>query len=296
MSKKYKVSEIFYSPQGEGRYTGQLTAWVRAFTCNLQCNGFGQKDPTDPASYILPYKTFDVSNIKRIEDLPVFDYGCDSSYSWSAKFKHLCPDLTSDEIATRLLDLLPGRSFKQKHTNIHLAFTGGEPLLPKGQLMIMDALDSLYLQGEFPINITIETNGTQKLTDDFQEFVNAWYWDMNDKSEEMFFSISPKLFNVSGESRDKAIDESAIKTYKDMPGQLKFVVNESDSSWKEMEEVIEIYNDNGVFLPVWIMPVGATAESQNTDHIKRIALKAMANGYNISARVHTYIFGNQIGT
>jgi len=46
--KKYYYSEIFHSIQGEGHYTGVPTAWIRFFLCNLQCNGFGQINPTDP--------------------------------------------------------------------------------------------------------------------------------------------------------------------------------------------------------------------------------------------------------
>jgi len=48
--KKHAFSEIFYSIQGEGEYTGVPTAWLRFFLCNLQCNGFGQKDPTDEST------------------------------------------------------------------------------------------------------------------------------------------------------------------------------------------------------------------------------------------------------
>ena len=44
--KKYYYSEIFYSIQGEGHYTGYPTLWLRLWACNLQCHGFGQKDPT----------------------------------------------------------------------------------------------------------------------------------------------------------------------------------------------------------------------------------------------------------
>ena len=43
-------SEIFRSIQGEGIYTGVPTVWLRMFGCNLECNGFGQDDPTDPDS------------------------------------------------------------------------------------------------------------------------------------------------------------------------------------------------------------------------------------------------------
>ena len=44
-------SEIFRSIQGEGVYTGVPTVWLRSFGCNLECNGVGQEDPTDPDSY-----------------------------------------------------------------------------------------------------------------------------------------------------------------------------------------------------------------------------------------------------
>ena len=60
--KKYYYSEIFHSIQGEGHYTGIPTAWIRFFLCNLQCSGFGQKDPTDPSTYDLPFQDFDAEN------------------------------------------------------------------------------------------------------------------------------------------------------------------------------------------------------------------------------------------
>lgn len=295
-ANKYKISEIFYSPQGEGRYTGQLTSWVRTFSCNLQCSGFGQKDPTDPSTYILPYKDFDLTSIKKLEELPVFDYGCDSSYSWSARYKHLCPTMTAKEIALGMISQLPGKTLWQKKANnfIHVAFTGGEPLLPKGQLMIAEVIENLRRMNQFPEKVTIETNGTQELSSDFEYMMALNYTGMY----EMFASVSPKLFNVSGEVRKDTINEKAIKSYSRSfrSGQLKFVVNNTDAAWKEMEEVITIYRDNGVFYPVYVMPVGATAEQQGSEHIKEIAYRAMNSGYNIAARVHTYIFGNVIGS
>ena len=55
VERKYHYSEIFHSIQGEGHYTGVPTAWLRFFLCNLQCNGFGQVDPTDPSKTIEGY-------------------------------------------------------------------------------------------------------------------------------------------------------------------------------------------------------------------------------------------------
>ena len=63
---KYLYSEIFDSVQGEGEYTGYPTAWLRFFLCNLQCNGFGQEDPTDPSTYQLPYEEIDITDKKNV--------------------------------------------------------------------------------------------------------------------------------------------------------------------------------------------------------------------------------------
>ena len=64
----YAYSEIFDSIQGEGEYTGYPTAWLRFYLCNLQCNGFSQDDPTDPSTYKLPYKDFDIIEIKDLKE------------------------------------------------------------------------------------------------------------------------------------------------------------------------------------------------------------------------------------
>lgn len=37
MVKKYKVSEVFLSPQGEGNRTGRLYVFIRLSECNLRC-------------------------------------------------------------------------------------------------------------------------------------------------------------------------------------------------------------------------------------------------------------------
>ena len=49
-----------------------------------------------------------------------------------------------------------------------------------------------------------------------------------------------------------------------------------------------------VNFPVSIMPVGATVEGQKLVD-SQVATEAVARGYHISARVHTYLWGNKIG-
>ena len=123
-------SEIFKSIQGEGHYTGVPTVWLRMFGCNLECNGFGQDDPTNPDSYVLPYQDFDLIDIKNVEDLPVWKYGCDSSYSWSKKFSKIQKSGEPDEVAKLLYDLM-------NDLRTHIAFTGGEPMMKAAQKNIV---------------------------------------------------------------------------------------------------------------------------------------------------------------
>ena len=40
---KIKVSELFYSLQGEGMFVGVPSVFLRTFGCNFTCSGFGMK-------------------------------------------------------------------------------------------------------------------------------------------------------------------------------------------------------------------------------------------------------------
>ena len=39
---KLRYSEAFYSVQGEGRFVGVPSIFLRVFGCNFECAGFGQ--------------------------------------------------------------------------------------------------------------------------------------------------------------------------------------------------------------------------------------------------------------
>ena len=295
--RKYHYSEIFHSIQGEGHYTGVPTAWLRFFLCNLQCNGFGQKDPTNPDTYELPFEDFDISTVKRVEDLPVWEKGCDSSYTWAKKFKGLMGHETPTVLANKIVDILkndsnPDGKFLHPVANQHqhLCFTGGEPLMVTAQAATMAIYKELKRQNNLPGSITYETNGTQTLKEPFKE------WIKNCETE-IFFSVSPKLFTVSGEKTAKAIKPENVAEYYKLrkTGQLKFVVGHTDREWEEMETTIDMFRNAGVEWPVWVMPTGAREEEQ-TRGAGKVAEKAFKKGYNVAARVHVYLFGNAIGT
>lgn len=332
--KQYQYSEIFGDTfQGEGRYTGVPTVWVRFWGCNFDCAGFGQDNPTDPSTYILDYETVDVSSIKRMEDLPVFNRGCDSSYSWAKKFAHLAHRDTAAGICDKLEAFLktpsnPEGKFLHPRSKqmTHLAFTGGEPMM--SQNAIVDIMLEFARRGNMPKNVTVETNGTQRARDAITQYISGHFEDnaepsvekwsqsfyMRDlvdtlssnfsdlpadkealRGVEWFWSISPKLY-LSGEKWDDAIKPEIVESYKNLSdyGQLKYVCDGSERAWEEVEKATDLFRAQGINWPVWIMPVGATVAGQNLVAAK-VAEEACRRGYNVAARVHAYVFANIIG-
>lgn len=293
-------SESFFSSQGEALYTGVPTAWLRLFACNLNCDGFFQKDPTDPTSYELPYKDFDPKTVNRLEDLPVWSKGCDSSYSWSKKYKHLTYQKSPKEVALEIMGRItnkynPNGSFihETSKQHIHMCFTGGEPLLPVNQRAVCNVLKAFEELGNLPKFITFETNGTQLLTQETKDCLDSLIWN---RGGEVTFSVSPKLFTVSGEKATKAIRPDVLAQYNNYThtGYLKFVVGTEQRQWDELDEVIKKFRDAGCIYDVWIMPLGSLEEQQQAT-AGEIANMALERGYNVAARVHCYLWGNKIG-
>jgi len=291
-----KYSETFFSAQGEGQYVGIPSLWMRFFLCNLQCNGFGQKDPTDPSTYDLPYEKIDITNIDSVFDLPVFDKGCDSSYTWSKKFKHLITDKTVTEAVDELTALLPHGKFMHPVTQqeSHMVFTGGEPMLKNTQPGMIEIIEEFKRRNNQPLNVTVETNGTKPITDEFAEWIKREY--TNWVGREWYWSISPKLWSTAGEESKKAIKPEVVGKYAEVSpaGQLKYVVNGTDESWREVEENTKLFREAGCNYPVWIMGVGGTYEGLVQTEAT-IADEAIRRGYFYTSRVHVHIYGNAIG-
>ena len=292
-----KYSETFYSAQGEGQYVGIPSLWMRFFLCNLQCNGFGQKDPTNPDTYELPYETIDITNIDNVFDLPVFEKGCDSSYTWSKKYKHLITDKTVEEAVDELTVLLPHSQFVHPVTgqSAHMVFTGGEPMLKNTQPGMINIIEEFKRRKNQPMNVTVETNGTKPITDEFAEWIQREYSRWAD-GREWYWSLSPKLWATAGEKSKKAIKPEVIGRYAEVSphGQLKFVVNGTDESWREVEENTKLFREAGCDFPVWIMGVGGTFEGLIQTEAT-IADEAIQRGYRYTSRVHVHIYGNAIG-
>jgi len=243
------------------------------------------------------FEDFDVDSVKQVEDLPVWEKGCDSSYTWAKKFKKLMGHETPTVLADKIVNILKTDTnmnglflHPNSRQHQHLCFTGGEPLMITGQAASMGIYKELEKRANLPSSMTFETNGTQKLTEPFKQWVK-------DIPEEIFFSVSPKLFTVSGEKTEKAIKPENVKEYAECSnrGQLKFVVGSARREWEELENTVRKFREADIDWPVWIMPTGAREEEQ-TETAGKVAEEAFKRGYNVAARVHVYLFGNAIGT
>ena len=215
---KLKVSELFYSAQGEGRFVGVPSVFLRTYGCNFTCSGFGcapgvqSTEADEVAKNIHLYTDF--------LELPLVNTGCDSYASWHPAFKDLSHTLTHDDLIEKMLVLTPNKQWEQHNGNdVHLVITGGEPLLgwQRGyeELLSQGGMSDLK-------NITFETNGTQKLQPKFKEYLTDWAFGSDER--EITFSVSPKL-SASGESWSDAIKPEIVIDYQTYGTvYLKFVV------------------------------------------------------------------------
>ena len=282
---KIKIAELFYSIQGEGRYMGVPSVFLRTFGCNFKCQGFGM--PRGELSTEADELGQVAHMFNKYEELPLVSTGCDSYASWHPDFKELSPMLTSDAIVNRIMEILPHNEWLDEH----LVITGGEPLLG-WQRAYPDLLEHPKMQGLK--EITFETNGTQKLTPEFKEFLTLWQMPGVDFKREITFSVSAKL-PCSGEKWEEAILPEVVCEYEDVgTAYLKFVIATEEDRDYALKAASE-YRAAGFRGHVYLMPVGGV-ESVYAMNNKNVALLAMKHGLRYSDRLQVPLFKNEWGT
>jgi organic radical activating enzyme len=283
--QKIKIAELFYSLQGEGKYVGTPSVFLRTFGCNFTCGGFGM-----PKGELSNERfTIQPDQYKKYDDLPLVHTGCDSYASWDVRFKDLSPLMTTEAIAEKIVDMLPEKKWSKEH----LVITGGEPLLgwqrAFPELLTHESMKNLKY-------VTFETNGTQKISDDFKKFLFNYSNKYGMGDAEFTFSVSAKL-SASGESWEDAILPEVVNTYSTY-GQvyLKFVIDK-DTDIEEVERAVKAYRDYGLGLDcdVYLMPVGGT-DVKYFSNYKQVAEMAMKKGWKYSPRLQVDIWRNAWGT
>jgi organic radical activating enzyme len=260
--------------------------FLRTYGCNFTCAGFGcapgekSTGADDVAEVVHMYPTFN--------DLPLVETGCDSYASWHPAYKHLSPTQTTEELVERMLALTPNNMWQQNNGNdVHLVITGGEPLL--GWQRAYPDLLSHASMGKLK-EITFETNGTQKLTPEFKEYLTDW----NDWDRELTFSVSAKL-SCSGESRHEAIQPEIVCEYQDVGNTYLKLVIATEQDAEEALETVDIYRAAGFTGHVYLMPIGGV-ESVYALNNRAVANFAMKNGLRYSDRLQVPLFKNEWGT
>ena len=281
---KIKIAELFYSIQGEGRYMGVPSVFLRTFGCNFKCAGFGMprgelSKEADEVAVMNAMHPF-----QKYEELPLVSTGCDSYASWHPDFKNLSPMLTSEAITDRIMEILPHGEWLDEH----LVITGGEPLLG-WQRAYPDLLNNPKMKALK--EITFETNGTQKLTPEFKGYLAKWN---SEVGKELTFSVSAKL-PCSGEKWEEAILPEVVCEYEEVgTAYLKFVIATEEDRDYALKAASE-YRAAGFKGHVYLMPVGGV-ESVYTLNNKAVALMAMKHGLRYSDRLQVPLFKNEWGT
>ena len=284
---KIKIAELFYSIQGEGRYMGVPSVFLRTFGCNFKCAGFGMERPMLSTEADDLASIHELNPFSRYEDLPLVSTGCDSYASWHPDFKNLSPMLTTDAIVARIMEILPHGEWQDEH----LVITGGEPLLG-WQRAYKDLLEHPQMAGLK--EITFETNGTQPLTEEFKEYLVQWQMPNLDFAREITFSVSAKL-PCSGEKWEEAILPEVVCEYEDFgTAYLKFVIS-NEQDFADAECAIAAYRATGFKGHVYLMPVGGV-ESVYAMNNKNVAVLAMKHGLRYSDRLQVPLFKNEWGT
>ena len=283
---KLKIAELFYSIQGEGRYMGVPSVFLRTFGCNFKCAGFGMPQgqvSTEADDVARTHK--EIETFFKYEELPLVSTGCDSYASWHPDFKDLSPMLESDAIVDRIMEILPFNEWRDEH----LVITGGEPLLG-WQRAYPDLLEHPSMAGLK--EITFETNGTQALTPEFKRYLGEWTATMWNR--EVTFSVSTKL-SCSGETREEALQPEVVCEYQSVGNTYLKLVVATEDDVEEALWTIKAYRQAGFTGHVYLMPTGGV-ESVYALNNRRVADLAMLHGLRYSDRLQVPLFKNEWGT
>lgn len=286
---KIKVSELFYSIQGEGRYQGVPSVFLRTFGCNFKCPGFGLPHGEKTTEVEPIIKNLD--KYKSYDELPLVSTGCDSYAAVYPEFKKLSPYYQVDELAQKIVDILPYKGWRDEH----LVITGGEPLL--GWQKAYPSLLDHPLMNDLK-EITFETNGSQELSQELSDYLHDWQenknWTLARGYDSVTFSVSAKL-SVSGEKREEAIRPEVVCQYQSVGHTYLKLVIASQEDCDEALEVIKLYRDAGFTGNVYLMPVGGV-ESVYSLNNRTVAEFAMKHGLRYSDRIQVPLFKNAWGT
>ena len=210
--------EHFFSIQGEGRYVGVPSLFLRFGGCNMRCEGFGCSQETPNGTTVI---------------------GCDTVYAVNRE--HFAANWIEIREAQQLIGIL---DLYELPSNVDIVLTGGEPLMYADDSLFITFLEAMVARGQ---RVTFETNGSMMV--DFEKFPVY---------KACVFALSIKLENSGEayNKRIKANTIFSLAT-NSKEAFFKFSID-ADSINIGLDEQIEEIISHSPNTQVYCMPVGGS--------------------------------------
>ena len=217
----FYLTEQFFSIQGEGKYAGVPSYFLRTGGCNLNCPGFGA--------------AYEVDGEVRL--------GCDTYFAVDGHFSSSWEKVTSSDVLTNQLK----QEFEKIGYVPEMVITGGEPLMYHQDEVFYAVVLSMVEHG---VQITFETNGTIEI--DFEKYPAY---------KACTFALSLKLENSGEPTQKRIVTQALknIQTHA-KEAFLKFTIDAAlveSTAVNEINEIKEILPK----MDIYCMPVGESRDT-----------------------------------